>query len=537
MNDELERRLRDDLTAHAEHSTGHLDPATVSNRWDEVVTRSTVRELPARPRIRTRVLTAAAGVAAVAVIGAGVVSNGSGQSVTSATPSTEVQQTTVPSTPSSSVDDGAGDVRGDGPVEEPGPVEVEVEVSLLDADRELAAATAATAADSAETATAVFLGIIGVPADQVTLVREGDVVRVQASTESGAWRVVSEVRVGRTADDRIVVLDAQSPGFVELDPAPIDHVGPMYPVQGRGHGFEATIDLRLHAVEGVPETASHYATGDAFGEMVPFIGEHPVAGAGAGWVFAASSDPSGAIAPFAAVPGGWDSGRTGDARVFRIRPDDPDGGLVLRADPDGGADRLGVIPAGEVVETFETEGAWVRVRDRRGVLGWAGSTFLTASDAVITDDELLAVGQAFERAFVTERTPEALAAVPWADDFVIPVGWTGAMVDFDAMALAAPSADGVVVDWTIPEDFTDEPQRLSLASFLGLEDREYDLLPRAGCCVYGDQADIVDGWFAGLPTITFVDRKTSGWQNVHLYVEPTAAGPRIVGVALEIWTP
>ena len=132
---------------------------------------------------------------------------------------------------------------------------------------------------------------------------------------------------------------------------------------------------------------------------------------------------------------------------------------------------------------------------------------------------------------------EALAAVPWADDYVIPVGWTGAMVDFDAMALAAPGADGVVVDWSIPEDFTDEPQRLSLASFLGLEDREYDLLPRAGCCVYGDQADIVDGWFGGLPTITFVDRKTSGWQNVHLFVEPTDAGPRIVGVAVEIWTP
>ncbi len=535
MNDELERRLRDDLTAHAERSTAHLDPATVSARWDEVMTRSTVRALPARPRIRTRVLTAAAGVAAVAVIGAGVVSSGGDQEVTSATPSTEAMTTTIPPTPPSTPLEESTDVIVEGPNEEPAP---ELEISQLDDGHELALATLATAAATPEAATATFLELIDVPTDQVSLVLSGDVVRVESTTEAGEWRVVSEVRVARTADDRIVVLDAQSPGFVVLDPAPIGHVGPMYPVQGRGHGFEATIDLRLHTVEGAPQTATNYATGDPFGEMLPFIGEHPVAGAGEGWVFASSSDPSGAVAPFAAVPGGWDSGRTGDARVFRIRPDDPDGGLVLRADPDSASDRLGVIPAGELVETFETDGPWVRVRDRRGVLGWAGSTFLTVSDAVITDDELLEVGRAFERAFVTERgNDDALAAVPWADDYVIPVGWTGAMIDFDAMALAAPGADGVVVEWAIPEDFTDERQRLSLASFLGLEDREYDLLPRAGCCVYGNQADIVDGWFAGLPTITFVDRQTSGWQNVHLFVEPTEAGPRIVGVAVEIWTP
>ena len=95
MNDELEHRLRDDLTAHAERSTAHLDPATVSSRWDDVVTRSVVRELPARPRIRTRVLTAAAGVAAVAVIGAGVVSSGAEQEVTSAVSYTHLTLPTI----------------------------------------------------------------------------------------------------------------------------------------------------------------------------------------------------------------------------------------------------------------------------------------------------------------------------------------------------------------------------------------------------------------------------------------------------------
>ena len=535
MSDELEHRLRDDLTAHAERSTAHLDAATVSSRWDDVVTRSTVRALPARPRIRTRVLTAAAGVAAVAVIGAGVVSSGGDQEVTSATPSTEAMTTTLPPTPPSTPMEESTDVVVEGPTEEPAPSEI----SRLDDGHELAIATLATAAATPEAATTAFLELIDVPTDQVSLVRDGDVVRVESTTESGAWRVVSEVRVARIADDRIVVLDAQSPGFVVLDPAPVDHVGPMYPVKGRGHGFEATIDLRLHAVEGAPQTATNYATGDPFGEMLPFIGEHPVAGTGAGWVFAASSDPSGAIAPFAAVPGAWDSGRTGDARVFRIRPDDPDGGLVLRADPDGGADRLGVIPAGELVETFETEGPWVRVRDARGVLGWAGATFLTVSDAAITDDELLEVGRAFERAFVTERgNDEALAAVPWADDFVIPVGWAAGMVDFDAAALAAPGADAMVVEWPIAPDFSPSVETLSFSSFLGLDDGIYEMSVRRPCCVYGGPADVVDSWFAGLPTVVFLDQtEETAWRNVYLYVEPSDEGARIVGVAVDLWLP
>ncbi len=540
MNDDIEHRLRRDLHAHAEHVTGEIDAVVVSSRWDDVEDEARrARADDGRPSTRSRVLVAAAGLVAVAGIGVGAVqTRGGDQEVSSATP-TSTPATVVEQTPDTTVPVDPEPLVVDEATPET-TVTTVPPLPVVDISDVAGTPTEVTAAPDALGAAARFLDQLGVVGD-VDLTIDDGAVLVWAPTESGEMRVVSRLIVG-TYDDggetSVVVLEAGLPGTVELDPLLLDHVGPAIPVAGRGHGFESVIDLSIVATEGAPQSAPNYATGGALGEVVEFVDDHQVAGSGRGWMVARSSDPSGAIEPFAAVPVGWDSGRSGEARVFRIAVDDPDGGLVLRADPDGASDRLGVIPAGAMVETFERDGAWVRVRDERGVLGWAGSSYLTVADAKITDEELLAVGAAFERAFVTERgDAEALAAVPWTDEFVVPVGWSGAFNTFTAEELLAADAADREMVWRIPDAFDPSETTLSTASFFGLTVEEYSVVPRHECCVQGNDQAVMDSWFGGLPTVSFLDVRDSGWRNVHLVVEPSKDGPRIVGVVVELWIP
>lgn len=287
-----------------------------------------------------------------------------------------------------------------------------------------------------------------------------------------------------------------------------------------------------------------------------FAQEVPVSGIDHGWVVIAgtASDEAGA-AEFLAEPVFFlaDLSAT-QYQVVHIPVDDPLGGLQVRhtPDPDGEVlPDLDPLPAGYAgiyrrgqVPNKGTDGKfdWWSVELESGERGWVNARYLAAADPV-DDDELRTVAMAFHQ-FVTDPDSISITSI-WPDEDLKPVqvGWTQGLRNVTAQELTSQEFwnDASQV-WEFPEASGEPSVESSLRDFVSLpvdieldtdsdtqfsSPYELDLLAEASN-------------FGSLARVTISPAAAStdtAQRSTTLFVENTVDGPKIVGIAIWIWTP
>jgi len=172
-------------------------------------------------------------------------------------------------------------------------------------------------------------------------------------------------------------------------------------VSGRATGFEGLVEIELRSAADGSVLASKTATAGSLGELQPFGATLRLRGTERAWLIVRSSGGAEeAASAFAAVPVSYVGPDDGtDYRVVNIGPDDPDGGLNLRAAPSIKSASLAVIPpdtpvrrrSGAIPTVTGTTTWWpVVVPSSAGgtdLEGWVASSYLAVVDRVDSQDD------------------------------------------------------------------------------------------------------------------------------------------------------
>ncbi len=400
----------------------------------------------------------------------------------------------------------------------------------------------------------------------VTAVDEGEGVEIEVTTLELASRPMDNGEPGYTvisASTGAAVIDEPAPQMRLTSDDGLTDEG--LTVAGTGHGFEGGLNIEVFASEDGVLLHRRPAMAGNFGESAPFSTTVPVAGDEFVWVVVESTGGLDAVAPFSAVAVQYDAPLPSISYVVSgIEIDDPDGGLLLRRAPlDGSA-------AGNIVEAAIPAGTggivrrgdaaspvraneWWNVELPDGATGWVNSRYLTR-EGNVSEDSLAALADEFSAALVS-NDPEAFAALPWATNKPVRVGWSGGLVNASASELASAQFWDTTRIWTIPAEFEDGTSTETPRSFLSPTPAgqtsvaemqfEYpesfdDVSPYGSIDVGGERA-VFGSEFAGSTAVLIRhpnDNEGSGWQHTAVFVERTpSGGAQIVGVVIVFWIP
>lgn len=347
------------------------------------------------------------------------------------------------------------------------------------------------------------------------------------------------------------VTRANSEGMtLDLPPQGVIQDG-LLSVSGNGRGFEASIDISLQSAFDGNLLTKRFTTGGSGPETKPFESELNLIGTEAAWVVAASSSGAGGVlTEFAAEPVVYSAGLDSmDYTVFRVSPNDPDGGLNVRDRP--GTDEgnvLVTLPPGETgirrlprLPALVGDSVWWQVVTSSGQEGWVHSAFL-AEQAGSGDAELEQAAE-FTTFFIRIGEPDTLAAIPLSRRYRVAMGWLGA-TDFVTATddqVRSPEFWESRREWQVPEaTFGQSTLNLSVRSLLNLPDDENaaEVLVNA-LQPYGLDQAVVDSYFAGTESVTVVGPETTEgpWRNVVYFFEGTRNGPELVGIMTSIQVP
>lgn len=348
-----------------------------------------------------------------------------------------------------------------------------------------------------------------------------DLVEVAGDDASG-WAVAA-------ASSTSVVIDS---------PAAAALTGPSIAVSGRGHGFEATVELEVRsAVDGSRLYEGSTSAGN-LGVLEPFATSVPLAGWDRVWIIARSAGGADGVASsFAAVPVTV-TGPAEDATylVTGVALDDVDGGLNLRSAPGADSDRIGVLEWGRpVVRTPDAypvvvgDDVWWPVTASDGVAGWVNARFL-ARAGEIPGGALTAGAQAF--LFATADPAIGGRWAPISDRTGFVVAADGAVVSLTPGALAEPSG------WTSP--VVGGASLVDLAAVPDALQAEAVITPFGASSTGAgppepEVQELANQVFAGLPGATVEYNGVDGLgHTLHLFFEQAPVGPRIVGAIIDL---
>lgn len=409
-----------------------------------------------------------------------------------------------------------------------------------------------------EEAASAFMTFVRMPYSSIEI--DGTVAMVRSRDEDGSPgnRVAVELDIAAVPmfdpalGDGYTVVAARAVGDVVTITSPragdtIDTSA--LAIEGEGLGFERNVAFRLFSNhDGVLLAQSATFAGDL--EPEPYLGSIDVMGRDSGWIVAVADLPADNVTPlFAAIPIEWDAGE--DPTVYtvsNVRVGDPDGGLNVRALPGSdegevratlppdtsGIRRRGRVPA------FINGVPWWNIRTDAGVEGWVNSHYLVRAGGV-PEDQLNAIGDEFATA-VTSEDPAAISALPWATHRPITVGWFGGLRDLTAEELRSADFWDATATWTIPSDGGTASLDSSLRQFVKVVESPTIVATPIDREQTYDNAlvqETIDLTFHGLASVTIDDADPTVFgpedRAVTLFVEPTAEGPRIVGMA--VWVP
>lgn len=337
------------------------------------------------------------------------------------------------------------------------------------------------------------------------------------------------------------------------DPAP-EPGESVLAIRGEGRGFEATLNLRLISALDGSYLGGDY-TNAGMPDPLPYEAELAVVGSESAWVIV-SGDGGGedVLQEFAAVPVVYEAKPDPrDFGVFRIANSDADEGLNIRTA--AGIDNTSVIAtlaAGTTgirrtatLPVLVDDSIWWEVRTADGMTGWAHSSFLTNVDESISDETLLGIGENFLTA-ARQETFWMFPFQPWSTRVPIAFAWIG---DLDNQAFRFDGADfreGAVWgldsyrDWAVPaETYGQSTIRSTHWDFLGLrEATDPQVEVGEGIYAYGFESSMIESYLPNVASVVISDQNPTGiWRAVHLFVEPTPAGPQIVAIGVSIQVP
>ena len=268
--------------------------------------------------------------------------------------------------------------------------------------------------------------------------------------------------------------------------------------------------------------------------------DHDTVGASRVWVVVGAEGPLVGRSPFSAKPAYFvGSDDRSEYTVFGLAPDDDDGGLVLRAEPNGepiGLIRLGAtgVKRLTIAPRLAGDRVWWAVTAPDGAQGWVASEYLAPNDA-FDDAALVALGSDLRDALSGQLL------IPRVTTFAYPV-YVGPITDPQQVkrGLEMPMAWSVVRGLGQQTDGSDDSGD-SMVRYFGI-DRWTDgeiVVPDG----YLDPAArrSANAYFGGLPSIAIetVNPDTGGRERVHIFVshrgghDSGLAHTAIVGIVLE----
>ncbi len=289
-------------------------------------------------------------------------------------------------------------------------------------------------------------------------------------------------------------------------------------------GLRSVVDGSLLQQEVVPGPV--VAADGRFQLTIPAVGAERV------WVVAQGVDPATGDRALAARSllylGEADPQRY---TVVGLRPDDPDGGLVVRRTPNG--PRLGVLPPGStgverrLVPPRTVDGlTWWAVTDGNGLEGWVAARYLAV-----------------------DETPAETTMIELART-MIAAAETGDMAPVESLRLARPIFLGPIVDPQPVQGFVDVESLLNGKRRIpGLESGGVETLE--GLYGYGrwSEAEVfvprsyqqagaeetAHAFFGDLPSVVIrsLNPETGGWERVHIFVTRDGENAVVVGMVVE----
>ncbi len=422
--------------------------------------------------------------------------------------------------------------------------------STVDPAEEYAGLTYAPVRISPIEAARAFLDLLAV--DDVSLDEEDGRVIVRsdttASADDDAVLTVLTIEpkgdgfmVAAAASDRLdLSIDNATADDPTADAADADEIddetiaGKTVQLSGTTAGSPAAVVLSLRStIDGSILERGSPAESLSTAPEGRYLASIPVTGAERAWAVATDIDTNGELRSLAAQPLLY-TGRADPLRytVIGLPPDDPDGGLVIRATPNG--DRIGVISLGStdvrrrLVPPRQVDGlTWWAVSDPSGLDGWVAARYLAVDDnpADTTLVELArdVIASAVDRdASVADRI--ALSRPVFVGSIVDPRPVTG-LADVEALlttrrrlANGGAGGPGAVADyfgvdrWNEAEVFVPKGYRQSGA------------------------AETARAFFGDLPSVVIrsINPETGGWERVHLFVTSQDDTLTLVGIVLEV---
>lgn len=406
------------------------------------------------------------------------------------------------------------------------------------------AAPTGPVADTKADAASEFLSLVGIEEDveliengnAVSVKRPGDdtkVVELEVAQVEGGWAITGAASEGITAE------------VEAFDPKAVSSIT----VSGIGRGFEASVGVKLvSALDG--SMLYNGFTQVGMPDPIPYSTEIETVGSEQAWVIVISDGGGeGVLQEFAATPvsfvGTPDPHTYG---VFRIPKNDPDKGLNLRSSPgtDGNA-VLATLPTGTPgirrtasLPVLVGDSVWREVMGPTDEMGWAHTNFLTALDPVISDEELLNIGEQFAEA-TQEDTHWRFPLLPWSERTQISYAWIGDLDNrdfrFDAEDLKNAGVWGPdsFRNWAVPEaTFGQGEIYASHRDFLSLpQGAELDVRVGDANYAYEFEKSTVTRFLPNLRSVVVSDSKSDGpWSEVHIFVEPSTMGAQIVAIAV-----
>ncbi len=440
---------------------------------------------------------------------------------TTSTPEPVVETTTVPTQATTTVENVASIAKPTGPV----------------------ASTKAKAATK-------FLSLVGIT-EQVEFIEDGNVLSVRSPR--GDADVVSLTLT--QISDGWAVTGASSEGIT----ANVDSYDPeassAITVSGVGRGFESQVDLKLvSAFDGSLLGKTFADAGQP--DPIPYAAEIETVGSEAAWVVVISdgAGDEGVLQEFAATPvafvGKPDPRTYG---VFRIPVNDQDDGLNLRSSPGtDGNTVLATLPAGTSgisrtasMPVLVGDSVWREVIGPDNQKGWAHTNFLTPLDPVVSDEELLYIGNQFANA-TQQDSHWGFPLLPWSERTQISFAWIGDLDNkdfrFDADTMKAGGVWGPdsFRNWAVPaETFGQDEINSTHRDFLSLpQGAELDVRVGDGTYAYEFEKSMIDRFLPNLRSVVVSNMNSdTSWSEVHIFVEPTSEGARIVAIAVSHMIP
>ena len=260
------------------------------------------------------------------------------------------------------------------------------------------------------------------------------------------------------------------------------------------------------------------------------------AGAARVWVVVGAEDPLAGGSPFSAKPAYFvGNDDLTDYTVFGLPPDDPDGGLVLRAEPNG--EQIGVIRLGTtgvkrltVAPRLAGNRVWWAVTAPDGARGWVASDYLAPNDP-LDEATLVALGSDLRNALSGQLV------LPGVTTFAYPV-YVGSITGPQQVKRGLE----MQLTWSVVRALDPNTEKSdSMDQYFGIDTwTDGEIVVPGG---YLDPAarQPANAYFGALPSIAIetVNTKTGGRERVHIFVSHRGGDDgglghtAIVGIVLE----